>query len=82
MTGLRPALVAMVVWALHFFGAYGLMLALPDAPVVAWLTLGLGFAGLIALAVIIGRGPRNAVVVLATLVAGIGILFQSIVGLF
>ncbi len=82
MTGLRTALAALLVWAVHFFGAYGLMLALPNAPIVPWLTVGLGLACLVALAALLRRTPRNPVVVSASLVAGVAIIWQSIVALF
>ena len=82
MTGLRPALIALLAWAVHFFGAYGLMLALPDAPVVAWITIGLGLACLVVLALLLRPTPRNPVVMVAVLLAGVAIAWQSIVGLF
>jgi len=82
MTGWRSALAAFVAWAVHFFLAYGLMLAFPEAPIVAWLTLGLGLACLAILAWILRSKPRHVIVVSATLLAAIGITWQSIVGLF
>ncbi len=82
MTGWRTALAAFLAWAVHFFLAYGLMLAFPEAPIVAWLTLGLGLACLAILAWILRAKPRQEIVVSATLLAAIGITLQSIVGLF
>ncbi|MES2902772.1 MAG: hypothetical protein V4696_01170 [Pseudomonadota bacterium] len=82
MTGLRPALVALLAWAVHFFGAYGLMLALPDAPIVVWFTLGLGLACLAVLGVLLRSTPWNTAAVLAVLLSGIAIVWQSISALF
>ena len=82
MTGLRPALVALLAWAVHFFGAYGLMLALPDAPIVVWFTLGLGLACLAVLGVLLRSTPWNTAAVLAVLRSGIAIVWQSISALF
>ena len=82
MTGWRSALAAFLAWAVHFFLAYGLMLAFPEAPIVAWLTLGLGLACLAYLAWILRLKPRHEIVVSATLLAATGITWQSIVGLF
>ena len=41
VTGWRPALVAMLAWAFHFFAAYGVMLVAPDSMIsrVATITL-------------------------------------------
>ncbi len=82
MTGWRSALAAFVAWAVHFFLAYGLMLAFPEAPIVAWLTLGLGLACLAILASLLRSTPRRPIVVPATLLAAVAIAWQSIVGLF
>jgi len=82
VTGWRPALAALLVWAAHFFAAYGLMLAFPRAAAVAWLTLGLGLACLAILAWILRSTPRHVTVLAATLLAAVGIAWQSIVGLF
>ncbi len=82
MTGWRSALAAFLAWAVHFFLAYGLMLAFPGAPIVAWLTLGLGLACLAYLASLLRSTPRRPIVVPATLLAAVAIAWQSIVGLF
>jgi len=82
MSGWRPALAALLAWAVHFFVAYGLMLAAPNAPLVAWATLGLGLLGLAFLGLLLHRTPRHAVVKPAALLAGVGIVWQSIAGLF
>ena len=82
MMGWRLALAALLIWAAHFFLAYGLMLALPDAPVVAWATIGLGLLGLALLGLLLRPTPRHAVVRSAALLAGVGIIWQSIAGLF
>lgn len=82
MTGLRPALVALLAWAVHFFGAYGLMLALPDAPVVGWLTIALGLACLVVLALLLRSTPRSPMVTVASILAGVAIAWQSLVGMF
>ena len=82
MSGWRPALAALLAWAVHFFVAYGLMLAVPDAPLVAWATLGLGLLGLAFLGLLLHRTRRHAVVQPAALLAGVGIIWQSIAGLF
>ena len=82
MSGWRPALLALLVWAFHFFAAYGLMLIFPDAPGVGWATLGLGLACLAVLGWIAWSTPRNANVIAAAALSGIAIIWQSIVGLF
>jgi len=82
MTGWRPALRALIVWAAHFFVAYALMLAFPEADSVSWLTLALGLACLGFLAWTLRSTPRNIVVVAASILAGVAITWQSIVGLF
>ena len=82
MTGWRVGLLAMIVWAAHFFGAYGLMLVFPDAPVVGWLSLGLGLACLAALALLWRKAPRVATSRASLLLAGIAIAWQSAVALF
>ena len=82
MTGWRPALAAFLAWTVHFFLAYGLMLAFPEEPIVGWLTLGLGLVCLAVLAWILRAKPRPVIVVSATLLAAIGITWQSIVSLF
>ncbi len=82
MTGWRPALAALLAWVLHFFLAYGLMLALPESRSVAWLTIGLGLACLAFLAWIVRSTPRSPVVLSAALLAAVAIAWQSIAGLF
>lgn len=82
MTELRRALIALLAWAAHFFAAYGLMLALPDAPIVAWLTVGLGLASLAVLAVLLRPTPRTTATILAVLLAGVAIVWQSLSALF
>ena len=82
MSGWRPALSAFLAWAVHFFVAYGLMLAFPAEPIVGWLTLGLGLACLAFLAWTVWSKPQDGVVRLAAAVSAIAIIWQSIVGLF
>ena len=82
MSGWRPALAAFLAWAVHFFVAYGLMLAFPAAPVVAWLTIGLGLACLAFLALTAMKPPRDRIVIAAALLSAVAITWQSIVGLF
>ena len=82
MTGWRSALAAFLAWAVHFFLAYGLMLAFPEAKIVGWLTLGFGLACLAILASLLRSTPRRPIVVPATLLAAVAIAWQSIVGLF
>lgn len=82
MTGLRPALMALLTWALHFFLAYTLMLVFPEARSVVWFTIGLGLACLAFLAWTLRSTPRTPVVVAATLLATVAITWQSMVGIF
>ena len=82
MTGWRRALTALVVWAVHFFLAYGAMLAFPEAPGVAWFTLGLGLTCLAFLGLLVRAAPREPIVLTATLLAAVAITWQSIAGLF
>ncbi len=82
MTGWRRPFAALVLWAVHFFGAYGLMLAFPEAPFVRWLTVGLGLACLAVLAMLLRPAPRQPGLVTAATLSGIAIIWQSIVGLF
>lgn len=82
MTGLRPAVAALLIWAIHFFVSYGLMLTFPEASGVGWATLGLGLACLAFLGWTMRKTPRQPVAVIATVLAGIAIAWQSIVGVF
>lgn len=82
MTGLKSALVALILWAVHFFGAYGLMLAFPDAAFVRWATLALGVACLALLALTARHAPKKGAARPAQVLAAIAIVWQSIVGLF
>lgn len=82
MTGWRPALAALLAWAVHFFVAYGFMLAFPTAQSVKWLTLVLGLACLMFLGWLLRSPQRDPLTLSAVLVAGIAIIWQSMVGLF
>lgn len=82
MTGWRRALLALAAWAVHFFVAYGVMLALPHAAIVGWVTLGLGLACLAFLAWNARRAALNGLVRSASFLSAIAILWQSLVGLF
>lgn len=74
--------MALLAWAVHFFVAYGVMLAFPEARSLGGWTLGLGLACLAFLAWIVRPKPRHAVVISAVVLSGIAIIWQSIVGLF
>ena len=82
MTGWRRALLALIAWAVHFFGAYGLMLAFPDAAFVGWLTLGLGMACLGFLAWNSRPPAGRGLVRLASILSAIAIVWQSLVVFF
>lgn len=82
MTGWRRALLALVAWAIHFFVAYGLMLAFPHSAFVGWLSLGLGCAclALVAWGARPARGP--VIVKSASIISSIAIIWQSLVVFF
>lgn len=82
MSGWRLALAAFLAWAFHFFVAYGLMLAFPEARSLGWLTIGLGLACLAFLARMACSTPQDGVVTVAAMLSAIAIIWQSIVGLF
>ena len=82
MTQWRRALAALVAWAVHFFVAYGAMLAFPDAAFVGWLTLGLGVACLAFVALNARPAAGNSTVIAATIVAALAIIWQSAVAFF
>lgn len=82
MTGWRRALLALVAWAVHFFVAYGVMLAFPHAAFVGWLTLGLGVACLAFLAWNARSAARPGIVISASIVSAIAIVWQSLVVIF
>jgi hypothetical protein len=82
VSGGRRALRALAAWAVHFFVAYGLMLALPNAAIVGWLTLGLGLFCLAFLAWNARSSARHGTVMTATIVSALAIVWQSIVAFF
>ena len=82
MSGWKPALATMVVWALHFFLAYGLMLIAPDARWVGLATLALGALCFAAIGLIFVRNGRSKALTTAAPLAAIAIVWQSAVGLF
>lgn len=82
MTGWRPALLALIAWAVHFFLAYGLMLAFPHARFVGWMTLGLGLACLLFLWRNAHAAARAGLVMAASLVSALAIAWQSLAALF
>ena len=82
MSGWRPALWAFFAWAVHFFVAYGLMLAFPEARSVGSLTIGLGLACLAFLVWTACSHPKNGMIMVAAMLSAIAIAWQSIVGLF
>ena len=82
MTGWRPALVAMLAWAFHFFAAYGVMLVAPDSMISRVATIGLATLCLIVVALAFRRAPGESVVQVSSLTAAIGIVFQGLVAVF
>ncbi len=82
MTGWRLGLAAFFAWAVHFFVAYGIMLAFPEAHSLGWITLGLGLACLAFLAWVVRSRPPNRIVLFAAVLSALAITWQSMVGLF
>lgn len=82
MTGWRRALLALVAWAVHFFVAYGVMLAFPHAAFVGWLTLGLGLACLAFVAWNARPTGKSEEAMPASIVSAVAIIWQSSVVFF
>ena len=81
MSEWRHGLVALGLWLAHFVIGYALILIFPDKAFVGWLIVLLGLGAIIALLVLLRRTGPSAVRLAATLLAGIGIAWQSMVGL-
>ena len=80
------ALWALVVWAAHFFVAYGLALLLPDALVLRPMIIVATLAALIVLALLLRSALLTArqpgIGKQSLLIAAIAIAWQSLVALF
>lgn len=83
MSGYRPALIALACWAIHFFGAYTLMLVFPDKSWVGWATLALGMVCISGIAFVLRNSSGDRRMLLAIgLITGAAVAWQSTVGVF
>lgn len=76
----------MIAWAVHFFGGYGLALALPTSALLDPLILGLTVAMLAVLWIVWRRtanvGSHQAITRQAVVIAALAISWQGLVILF
>jgi hypothetical protein len=81
MSEWRHGLAALGLWLAHFVLGYALILIFPGRAFVGPAIIVIGLAALGALAWLWRRSGPSPVRLAATLLAAVGILFQSVVGL-
>lgn len=80
----KLALAPLLIWTLHFFLAYGLMLAMPDAAVVPWLVVVLGLLCLGGLFLVYRQAgsAKETRILPAIFLAAVAVIWQSLVAFF